>query len=179
MVKKMKEVQRYHHGPCLVVIIMSHGSAGGVWGTDCLPVPVTQLTSCFSDSRCPSLVGKAKIFLIQACRDIAKDEDVHISEPVSQDMDITLATIHGEYAYRSPESGSFFIQAFVETMNEYAATKHYKEIITNVTNKVSQTKGNQVPVQRTTLRKCLYLKPVRNTSIPSIIAQCKFPKPFM
>ena len=176
MLQTMEKVGLYdHRAPCLVVVVMSHGSAEGVWGTDCKPVLVTELMKYITDSKCPTLAGKPKIFLIQACRDSAIGNDVYISEPIAPDMDITLATIHGESAFRSSTSGSFFIQAFVETMKEYAATKPYKEIITDVTNKLSKI---QVPVQRTTLRKRLFLKmrPVRvmNTSIPSIIEPCEF-----
>ena len=174
MLKRMEKIQLYaeHRAPCLVVVVMSHGSAEGVWGTDSKPVPVTDLTKYISDSKCPTLAGKPKLFLIQACRDSAIGDDVHISEPIAPDMDITLATIHGESAYRSRESGSFFVQIFVETMKEHAATKSYKEMITIVTDNLSKI---QAPVQRTTLRKRLFLRPVRNNPIPSVIVDepCK------
>ena len=173
MLLTMERVGLYEHrAPCLVVVVMSHGSAKGVWGTDSKPVAVTELTKYISDSKCPTLAGKPKIFLIQACRDSVIGDDVHISEPIAPDMDITLATIHGESAFRSSERGSFFVQTFIETMKEHAATKSYKEMITIVTDKLSKI---QIPVQRTTLRKRLFLRPVRNIQIPLVIVDepCK------
>lgn len=47
-----------------VCVILSHGDEGVIYGTD-MPVRVQDLTVYFKGSRCPSLVGKPKLFFIQ------------------------------------------------------------------------------------------------------------------
>jgi len=53
---------------CLLVAILTHGERGKLYGTDGELIPVEDLTNLFSGYQCPSLIGKPKIFLLQACR---------------------------------------------------------------------------------------------------------------
>jgi len=53
---------------CLLVAILTHGIEGKLCGTDGELIPVEDLTKLFSGYSCPSLIGKPKIFLLQACR---------------------------------------------------------------------------------------------------------------
>jgi len=53
---------------CLLVAILTHGIKGKLYGTDGELIPVEDLTKLFNGYRCPSLIGKPKIFLLQACR---------------------------------------------------------------------------------------------------------------
>ena len=53
---------------CLLVAILTHGDDGKLYGTDSESIPVEDLTKLFYNNQCPSLVGKPKIFFLQACR---------------------------------------------------------------------------------------------------------------
>ena len=53
---------------CLIVAILTHGIKGKLYGTDGELIPVEDLTKLFNGYRCPSLIGKPKIFILQACR---------------------------------------------------------------------------------------------------------------
>ena len=53
---------------CLMIAILTHGIKGKLYGTDGELIPVEDLTKLFNGYRCPSLIGKPKVFLLQACR---------------------------------------------------------------------------------------------------------------
>ena len=61
-----------YHG--LIAFIMTHGGEGGIlFGSDGKHVTIDEMASLFNGSNCPQLVGKPKIFVIQACR-VNRDE---------------------------------------------------------------------------------------------------------
>lgn len=49
---------------CLAMVVLSHGLKGFVYGVDDF-VEIEDLLSPFKGDRCPSLVGKPKLFFIQ------------------------------------------------------------------------------------------------------------------
>lgn len=61
---------------CLLFAVLTHGTKGKLYGTDGKLVPVEEITELFSGNKCPSLIGKPKIFLLQACRGERKDKGV-------------------------------------------------------------------------------------------------------
>ena len=61
---------------CLLVAILTHGTKGKLYGIDCKSIPVESLTTLFYGDQCPSLVGKPKIFILQACRGKKRDRGV-------------------------------------------------------------------------------------------------------
>ena len=53
----------------LLVCILSHGAKGSVHGTDLQEVKIEEeICHKFDGSICPKLLGKPKIFIIQACQ---------------------------------------------------------------------------------------------------------------
>ena len=66
---KLKEVAGLNHQEydCLMVAILTHGKQGKLYGTD-RTTPIAPLINLFDGNHCPTLVGKPKIFVIQACR---------------------------------------------------------------------------------------------------------------
>jgi len=66
---KLKEVASLNHKEydCLMIAILTHGKQGKLYGTDKL-TPIVPLINLFDGNKCPTLVGKPKIFVIQACR---------------------------------------------------------------------------------------------------------------
>ena len=51
-----------------VVVILSHGKKDEIYGSNCVPIAINDLTSCLNAISSPVLIGKPKIFIIQACR---------------------------------------------------------------------------------------------------------------
>ena len=190
----MEKAKRYQHHCCLVVAVMSHGTCEGIIGVDGQIVTVRELMAYFTSTACQSLAGKPKIFIIQACRNVeekghsavnadgpigqsvqVKNTSAHALESVSNipntpemaDMAIAFATVDDQPAYRSME-GSWFIQAFVQTVSEFAATNSYQEIASIVNDRLSSKYGSQLSMQSGTLRKLLYFRPIE---IPAITAK--------
>ena len=54
---------------CLIVTILTHGDYGDVlYGTTGQGIVIQEVIETFSGTRCPTLIGKPKLFIIQACR---------------------------------------------------------------------------------------------------------------
>ena len=196
MCDAMKRAKKYKHQCCLVVAVMSHGTCEGILGVDGQIVTVRQLMAYFTSRACQSLAGKPKIFIIQACRSTEEQESsvatddrpigqsvqvkntsAHELEAVSSipntpemaDMAIAFATVDNHPAYRSTEVGSWFIQAFVQTVSKHAATNSYQDIASMVNGTLSSKHGSQfqLSMQTGTLRKPLYFHPIEIPTITS------------
>ena len=61
---------------CLLIAILTHGTQGKLYGVDCKSILVESLTKLFYGDQCPSLVGKPKVFILQACRGKKLDRGV-------------------------------------------------------------------------------------------------------
>ena len=55
-----------------VCCILSHGNTGNIFTTDEETIPILEIADHFSDTRCPSLKGKPKVFFIQSCQNDAR-----------------------------------------------------------------------------------------------------------
>ena len=66
-IKKLAAQNFLNYG-CLVVCLLSHGIENAVAGADSLYINVNKLKYKFSYNNCPSLYGKPKIFIVQACQ---------------------------------------------------------------------------------------------------------------
>ena len=79
MVDKLTEISKIDHKKfdCLMVAILTHGIEGELHGTDGELISVKDLTKLFCNDKCPSLVGKPKIFILQACRGKNRDSGVN------------------------------------------------------------------------------------------------------
>lgn len=62
---------------CFLVSVMSHGGQGVIYAND-QHYPPERLWSNFTSIKCPSLAGKPKIFLVQACRGSKTEEGVTV-----------------------------------------------------------------------------------------------------
>nr|ADB80146.1 caspase-8-like protein [Mytilus californianus] len=154
---------------CLVVSILTHGVLGHVYGADGRIVRISQLTSCFSGRRCPSLAGKPKLFFIQACQGREKQEG-HVIEtdgkgsmPVSdsseerQDLNVDrlrelipdeadfllgYATVPGYVSYRSRSQGSWYINKLSQNLDKYAYQHDLLSILIKVNEEVGRATAN-------------------------------------
>ncbi|XP_046821590.1 caspase-1-like isoform X2 [Vespa crabro] len=77
--KTLSEVSRMDHSnnDCLIIIVMSHGDSGILRSYD-EDYDVCKLWSKFTETKCPSLKGKPKLFFIQACRGNDTDSGINL-----------------------------------------------------------------------------------------------------
>lgn len=52
----------------LFVIVLSHGSESGIYGSDGIEVDLNDIITYFDNKNCKAMRGKPKVFVIQACR---------------------------------------------------------------------------------------------------------------
>lgn len=92
--EKMKSLFRQVAARCmlkhdaLVVILLSHGTESGIYGTDGLEVDLNDILSYYDNRNCKQMLGKPKVFIVQACRgrmaDFGVREAQFFSQPESQ-----------------------------------------------------------------------------------------------
>ncbi|XP_067297988.1 caspase-3a [Pseudorasbora parva] len=140
-------VSRDDHSRCasFVCVLLSHGDDGVFFGTD-KSVELKSLTSLFRGDRCPSLVGKPKLFFIQACRGTDLDPGVETDHPssdrpvripVEADFLYAYSTVPGYYSWRNTMTGSWFIQSLCEMIAKYGKELELLQIMTRVNHKVA------------------------------------------
>ena len=66
--KKFAGLPEHQDSDCCVVCLLSHGEEGFVFGTDGNKIPMDEIFEMYDNSRCRGLLGKPKVFIIQACR---------------------------------------------------------------------------------------------------------------
>ncbi|XP_059249180.1 caspase-8 isoform X1 [Mustela nigripes] len=165
---------------CFICCILSHGDKGIIYGCDGQGVPICELTSYFTGSKCPSLAGKPKIFFIQACqgdnyqKGIAVETDSEQNEacyesdscqkryiPDDADFLLGMATVNDCVSYRNPMEGTWYIQTLCQSLRERCPRgEDILSILTEVNFEVSskddrRNMGKQMPQPTFTLRKKL------------------------
>ncbi|KFM11180.1 Caspase-8, partial [Aptenodytes forsteri] len=177
MYAKVKEYSKKDHSnmDCFVCFIFSHGEKDKVKGVDHEFVNIKDLLSCFSGSNCPSLVGKPKLFFIQACQGsvghppvtVEDDFSGHLetdatpltSIPDQADILVGMATVEDYECYRCTKTGSVYIQCLCDKMKVLCPLR--KDLITILTEVNKEVGGRvlngwkQMPKITSTLRKQL------------------------
>lgn len=119
-----------------VMIVMSHGGDGdtilGVRGKH--KITVKDLMAEFKINRCPTLAGKPKIFIVQACRGSLDEREAPFSDsngyqadamacdstlaqsvtPPEADFLLAFATTPGYVSFRVEKSGSVYIKVSIK-----------------------------------------------------------------
>lgn len=170
------------HADALVVCVLSHGEKGCVLGTDGVEVPIRSLTQPFTSEQCPSLMGKPKLFFIQACQgkgfqqgsvflpSIRQREgqgryeaDAGAIESIPWDADflIGMATVEECKSFRNTKEGSIYIQELCKQL-EWGADRgeDILSVLTRVNREVSRgvyRDSKQMPEPKYTLTKKLFL----------------------
>ncbi|XP_075687330.1 caspase-3-like [Rhinoderma darwinii] len=171
----------------LVCFVLSHGNKGTVCGTDGKDVSVKDLTDCFNGRNCSSLIGKPKVFFIQACQGDQSDEGVsYVSDstpsayvndapdlrlPTSADFLTAFASVADYVSFRNQTTGSVYIQELCTVLQDHRFLKtDLISILTKVQARIAdesyQVKKNgeklkvkQMPTYKSELRKTLILPP--------------------
>ena len=131
----LKQVASLDHtnSDCFVCIVLTHGDHGILYASD-NRYPIDNLFKYFLGNVCPTLVGKPKMFFIQACQGNRLDPgvivqaDAHDSAgffkiPTYADFLIAYSSIPGFYSFRNTEKGCWFIRALVQSLQEFH--QHY------------------------------------------------------
>ena len=144
---------------CFVCVLLSHGEPDVIFGHDG-KVELVDIFQKFDGIHCPTLVGKPKIFIIQACRGRQFDtgEDVIVAQnvidakrdyetafsrdeiiriPNEADFLIAQSTVPGFYSWRNSQHGSWFIQALVDALDKYGTSVDILKLLTFVNRKVA------------------------------------------
>lgn len=146
---------------CFVTVIMTHGEKNLLWAKD-KKYPVEELYEPFYGDKCPSLIGKPKLFFIQACRGdkisnavrySARDsvdsftnaEPVTYSIPTMADLLVMYSTYEGHYSWRNPDNGSWFVQALCVELDLNGKTDNLLTTLTAVTRRVAYDFESNVP----------------------------------
>ncbi|XP_033890039.2 caspase-3-like [Acipenser ruthenus] len=129
-----------------VCVLLSHGDEGVLYGTDDF-IEIKKLTSFFKGVRCKTLVGKPKLFFIQACRGTELDGGIEADSigsdsspqriPVEADFLYAYSTAPGYYSWRNSVTGSWFIQSLCDMLSKYGRELELMQILTRVNHKVA------------------------------------------
>ncbi|XP_066283850.1 caspase-3-like [Branchiostoma lanceolatum] len=136
MRRVLRQVAEEDHGDsdCLLVSVMSHGYKGEqVYGVDGL-VNIDRLSTYFKGENCKSLIGKPKLFVIQACQgqrlmegvtlaSTSADSSVNVRPqtqtlPSGADFLYFYSVSQGYYSWRNIRRGSWLIQALCKVLRE-------------------------------------------------------------
>ena len=131
-----------------VCCILSHGTAGHVFGTDDKKVSLDALTQKIDAQRCPSLRNKPKLFFLQACRGelqemtvaVGSDGDIRATPdeiPQTADFFFGHATPLGHVAWRDFNHGSWYISELCRTLCEMSTYASLNDIMTQVCSRVA------------------------------------------
>lgn len=141
----LTSVSKEDHSCCasFICVLLSHGDEGVFFGTDG-SIELKYLTSLFRGDRCQSLVGKPKLFFIQACRGTDLDAGIETDSgdsttkiPVEADFLYAFSTAPGYYSWRNTMTGSWFIQSLCDMISKYGKELELLHIMTRVNHKVA------------------------------------------
>ncbi|KAK3586681.1 hypothetical protein CHS0354_039149 [Potamilus streckersoni] len=152
----------YDHSDCdcFGCAILTHGREGLIYATDRI-VPLEALVSPFQRDNCPTLVGKPKLFFIQACRGTKLHRRMDVTDstssldrssenseagmgeipyrriPVQADFLFSYSTVPGFYSWRNSQEGSWYIQALCIVMENYGSKMELLHMLTQVNRMVA------------------------------------------
>ncbi|XP_028303469.1 caspase-3a [Gouania willdenowi] len=149
-VEQMKQVllaaskEDHSHSASFVCVLLSHGDEGVFFGTDG-SVELKYLTSLFRGDRCKTLVGKPKLFFIQACRGTDLDAGIETDSgddgqtriPVEADFLYAFSTAPGYYSWRNTMTGSWFMQSLCDMISMFGKELELQHIMIRVNHKVA------------------------------------------
>lgn len=166
---------------CFACCILTHGEHGQLWGSD-TKFPVELLFNYFLGENCSTLVGKPKMFFVQACQGERLDHGIsvygvdsldsaaHFKIPNHADFLIAYSTLPGFYSWRNTQEGSWFMQAVIRVLSDYHNELDLLTMLTIVNHRVAFYKYSnatskefdnkkQVPCITSMLTRRVYLRP--------------------
>ncbi|GAB1610140.1 caspase-7-like [Argonauta hians] len=181
MIQIFSDISQMTHekNNCFVCVILSHGEDDNViYGTDD-KIKLDNLIEMVLPDRCPGLIGKPKLFFIQACRGTKCDQGAIMHDankyelekiksckvPLWADTLLAYSTVPGFYSWRNSTNGSWFIQSLAEVLSQNGKKEELQKLMLAVNYKVafeyesnsdSMNKMKQIPCVSNMLTKELY-----------------------
>lgn len=182
----IEEARKEDHSEndCILIAILSHGSYDNIWARDTF-YNLESITSSFTAGNCPSLAGKPKLFIVQACRGNQFDGGFMMESrrrtqtdgmasksyklPNNSDFLIAHSTVPGYVSWRGSK-GSWFIQTLCNELKEKGTQYDIQRLMTDVKRKVAfdfeshntgdpETDGQkQIPTTTSTLLRTMVFK---------------------
>ncbi|XP_044736091.1 caspase-like [Chrysoperla carnea] len=141
---------------CLLVVIMTHGRCGILTAKDG-EYKFDDIWTNFTADKCPSLAGKPKIFITQACQG-SKTQKMVTMERAEHDGSILNYTIptHADFlfahstipdyrAFRREGFGSWYIQSLCKELELNGRTHDFVTLLTFVSRRVAIEFRSYVP----------------------------------
>ena len=165
---------------CLIVAILTHGDYGDVLYGTSGAITIQEIIETFSSKRCPTLIGKPKIFIIQACRGRRYNQAVEMDDENDEERDmidsgptvhpnisdylVAYSTIPGHVSFRNNNMGSIFISKLVKIFRRFSVDEDLTTMLERVTNEVVRYEpqgdglqnNRQIPEVHSTLRGKVY-----------------------
>ena len=153
----MKKVSGRDHSKrsSLFVFLLSHGEMGTIYSTNDEEIQIREIISVFADKACPTLAGKPKVFIVQACRNLT--ENPAPSAPLGKDCLVAYATVVGEEAYRDSFEGSWYIQEFLKVVRDHSTEDDLVTMLSSVQGNLCTVYSVQCPEFQSSLGKKLYI----------------------
>ncbi|NXE34778.1 CASP6 protein, partial [Ptilorrhoa leucosticta] len=109
----------HSNADCFVCVFLSHGEDDHIYAYDA-KVKIQTITDMFRGDKCQSLVGKPKIFIIQACRGDKHDDPViaHDSTDSSSESLVNETEVDAAGVYTLP-AGADFIMCYSVAQGKY------------------------------------------------------------
>ncbi|KAI0211187.1 Caspase-3 [Lamellibrachia satsuma] len=183
MLKILDGVAKEDHtnNDCFMCAILSHGDSGLVYGTDAV-IQLDNLVNPFKGRQCPTLAGKPKVFIIQACRGNQLDHGIEVADAIGEveqkiyripeeaDFLYAYSTAPGYFSWRNSNKGSWFIQALYKVFQKECGERDILTMLTKVNRMVAyefqsnasrpdMNRKKQIPSIVSMLTKQLYLRP--------------------
>ncbi|XP_072050042.1 caspase-6-like [Amphiura filiformis] len=148
-----------------VCIFLTHGDDDGLLYAYDGSVNLQELLDEFRGNKCRSLIGKPKIFIIQACRgrelevgvcetdggiedtdaksafgvaDALADAGTRTTLPAGADFIVCYSVVGGYFSFRDTVSGSWYIQALCQALASYATNLEFTLLLTLVNRMVAE-----------------------------------------
>ncbi|XP_052899157.1 caspase-like [Anopheles moucheti] len=148
---------------CLLVMIMTHGDDDVLYAYDGV-YSVDVLFERFMGDACPTLLGKPKLFFVQACRGTEFDKGVKLRQcgldednstahkyviPTTADLLVMYSSYKGHVSWRSTVGGSWFIQALCAELEISWRHLELLQLLTAVSRRVAYDYQSNVPQSET------------------------------
>ncbi|KAK0142861.1 Caspase-6 [Merluccius polli] len=181
---------------CFVCVFLTHGEEDMIYAHD-EKFSIKDITAFFKGDKCQSLVGKPKIFILQACRGEEYDNAVTgmaagDSVPEENQVVMNAGVVHtlpagadflmcysvgeGYYSFRDTVNGSWYIQDLCQTLQRSAGSLEFLELLTLVNMKVSRAPSNAppttTPLERNRYPASLPCSPSSSTSDETVAISC-------
>lgn len=150
--------QDHTDNDCFACCILTHGEHGQLWGTDA-KFPLDMLFNFFLGDNCSTLVGKPKIFFVQACQGDKLDHGVsvigadsldsaaYLKIPNHADFLIAYSTLPGFYSWRNTQHGSWFMEAIINVLGKYHCKYDLLTMLTIVNHQVAYYKTSNAATE--------------------------------